>query len=275
MSGAGYWTRSYPGFIYIPGHYRWTPAGYIYVAGYWDQTLSRRGLLYAPVVVDFNLVGPGFVYCPAYAVTDVYVMDSLFIRPGHCHYYFGDYYGPRYVALGYENSVLYSRRHYDPIIVYERQHNPRWYESHVTLVGERHAGRAPVPPRLLVNIDLGRNHSLLAPARTVAAARNERIVALDNAERIRAKENTVALHVAVNKQRHEMEKIEKPRPVEQPPRIGGNTPGPVPPKPKGGTLSLPPLTHAGPPTVIQPVRNSPPHPEPHNKPAHPDDKKKP
>src|SRR6202035_4176002 len=75
---AGYWTKTYPGYIYIPGHYRWTPRGYIYVAGYWDLDLPHRGLIYAPVAVDFRIAGPRFVYCPGYAVTDVYVMDSLF-----------------------------------------------------------------------------------------------------------------------------------------------------------------------------------------------------
>ena len=98
----GFWTQTYPGYVYVPAYYRWTPAGYIYVPGYWDQTLANRGLLYAPVALDFRLVGPRFVFCPGYAVTDVYLMDSLFIRPGYCHYYYGDYYGPRYVALGYE-----------------------------------------------------------------------------------------------------------------------------------------------------------------------------
>ena len=61
-------------------------------------------------------------------MTDVYLMDSLFIRPGHCHYYYGDYYGPAYyVALGFENAVsraggIMTRSSF------RRWHNPRWYD---------------------------------------------------------------------------------------------------------------------------------------------------
>ena len=41
-----------------------------------DLALPRRGLLYAPVVVNVGLVGPGFVYTPAYAVNDDHGVDA-------------------------------------------------------------------------------------------------------------------------------------------------------------------------------------------------------
>src|SRR5207249_189438 len=141
-----------PGYVWIPGHYRWTPYGYVYVAGYWDYALARRGILYAPVVVDYNAVGPAFVYTPSYAVTDVVIVDSLWVRPACCHYYFGDYYGPVYRRYGYESCVVYSSRHYDSIIVYrswEYRHEPRWHETQVNIYLARDSGRAPVPPRTL------------------------------------------------------------------------------------------------------------------------------
>ena len=31
---------------------------------------------------------------PVYAVPQTVVVDTLFVRPTCCHYYFGDYYGP-------------------------------------------------------------------------------------------------------------------------------------------------------------------------------------
>src|SRR5205823_10326433 len=56
----GYWARVQPGYVWVPAHYRWTPYGHVYIAGYWDLAVSRRGILYAPVVVDTVVVGPGF-----------------------------------------------------------------------------------------------------------------------------------------------------------------------------------------------------------------------
>src|ERR1700759_5578269 len=66
---SGYWARVQPGYVWVPAHYRWTPYGYVYVAGYWDFNVRRRGMLYAPVVVDPNVVGVSYVYSPTYAVT--------------------------------------------------------------------------------------------------------------------------------------------------------------------------------------------------------------
>src|SRR5262249_35491602 len=97
---AGYWTQARAGWVDLPSPYRWTPLGYVFVAGYWDYSLSRRGVLYAPVVVDTVVVGPRFVYTPYYAVTDTVVLDAFFVRPAFGFYYFGDYYGPRYRSIG-------------------------------------------------------------------------------------------------------------------------------------------------------------------------------
>ncbi len=149
----GYWARVQPGYMWVPAHYRWTPYGYVYIAGYWDLAVARRGILYAPVVVDYAVVGPTFVYTPAYAVSDTIVLDTMFVRPACCHYYFGDYYGDRYRDLGYESCVVYSRSHYDSIVVYrtwEYRDNPRWVDIQINLYSDRYYGRAPVPPRTLV-----------------------------------------------------------------------------------------------------------------------------
>src|SRR5262249_32667117 len=147
------WARVQPGYVWVPSHYRWTPYGYIYVAGYWDLAIPRRGILYAPVVVDVAIAGPRFVYTPVYAVSDAVVVDALFVRPACCHYYFGDYYGPRYQAIGFESCVVYSRHHYDSIVVYRRweyRNEPRWMDAQINITLARDSGRAPVPPRTLV-----------------------------------------------------------------------------------------------------------------------------
>ena len=47
----GFWNQTYPGYVYVPSDYRWTPAGYMHVPGYWDADAgsprvalcSRRG----------------------------------------------------------------------------------------------------------------------------------------------------------------------------------------------------------------------------------------
>ena len=48
----------------------------------------------------------GVVYTPAYAVRDTVIVEAMFVRPAMCHYYFGDYYGPRYVGLGFTSAVV-------------------------------------------------------------------------------------------------------------------------------------------------------------------------
>jgi hypothetical protein len=147
---AGYWARVQPGYVWVPAHYCWTPTGYIYIAGYWDLAVARRGVLYAPVYVDTAVVGATFVYTPAYAVHDTVVLDSLFVRPAYGVYYFGDYYGPRYASAGFVSGVVYSRSNYDSIIIYERTRDPAWFDARITLNFDRDAGRAPLPPRTLV-----------------------------------------------------------------------------------------------------------------------------
>src|SRR5262249_53248480 len=149
----GYWARVQPGYVWIPAHYSWTPYGHVYLEGYWDVAVARRGILYAPVVVDAVVVGPRFVYVPAYAVSDTIVLHPLFVRPRYCHYYFGDSYEPRYRTIGYETCVVYSQRHYDSIVVYrtwEHRREPAWINVQINISNDRFAGRAPVPPRTLV-----------------------------------------------------------------------------------------------------------------------------
>ncbi len=81
------------------------------------------------------------------------MVDCFFVRPCRSgHYYYGDYYGDRYHDYGYESVVVYNRRHYDSIIVYERwdhRDDPRWERNRVEIFYERDAGRAPRPPRTL------------------------------------------------------------------------------------------------------------------------------
>ncbi len=215
---AGYWTRVRPGYIYVASHYRWTPSGYIFVAGYWDYTVARRGVLYAPLSVNVVVVGPRYVYTPYHAIRDTIVLDTLFIRPTHGAYYFGDYYGPRYVGFGFEPCIVYSRRHYEPIMVYERWHyrdNPRWHETQIRLVVDRNAGRAPVPPRTLIQqTTIVRNTTnvtnvtnVIAPTRTVVVAGGGKVVPLDRTTRAQVAQATVASNQALAANRQKTESV--------------------------------------------------------------------
>src|SRR5262249_4550200 len=110
---AGYWGRMEKDLVWIPDHYRWTPSGYIFVEGYWDLAVRKRGILYAPVYVDRSVVTVSYSYTPTYAVPDTVMVDTLFVRPTVCHYYYGDYYDPIYRDSGYVSCVVYSQRNYD------------------------------------------------------------------------------------------------------------------------------------------------------------------
>lgn len=189
---AGSWTAVRPGYVYVPSQCRWTANGYVFVPAYWDLAVSQRGLLYAPVLVDLAVVDARFVYTPGYAVTDMLLLDSLFVRPSFGQYYFGDYYGPRYRGLGFEASVVYGRRGYEPIVAYQRwqyRTNPGWLDGQINLYNDRCAGRAAVPPRTLieqtavVNSNVGNvtnvtrmnvsRAQVLAPTSTILAARGQ------------------------------------------------------------------------------------------------------
>jgi hypothetical protein len=260
---AGYWTRVRPGHVYVPSHYRWTPYGYVFIAGYWDYAVSRRGVLYAPVTVDMVVVGPRYVYTPYYAVRDTIVLDTLFVRPAFGAYYFGDYYGPRYVAIGFEPCVVYSRRHYEPIIVYERWHyrdNPRWHDNQLTLVIERNAGRAPVPPRTLVQqttiiqnttkvTNITNVTNVVAPTKTVVVAQGGKVVPLDKTARAQVAQSSQATQQALAADRRKMESapttpgaLSKPRTTAlnvapTRPAESTSTPGGLPKNPPAGNLS--------------------------------------
>ena len=45
----GCWLRHDPNLVWVPAHYVWTVAGYVYIDGYWDYQLVRRGLLFCPI----------------------------------------------------------------------------------------------------------------------------------------------------------------------------------------------------------------------------------
>jgi hypothetical protein len=202
-----------PGFVWVPPHYRWTPGGYLYIAGYWDLAIAERGVLYAPVYVDPAVVRVGFVYTPGYVVSDTLVVDALFVRPCCCHYYFGDYYGPVYRDYGFETCVVYSRGHYDPVFVYacyEHRDEPSWVNVQIDISLGRHRGEG-CPPRTLVqqntiinNITVNNVNNvtvnkvqMLAPASQLATFKGVSTVKLDPVARTQVRQQAAALQQVV------------------------------------------------------------------------------
>src|SRR5579864_5223141 len=100
----GVWVEYHPGWVWIPAHYRWTPAGYVFIEGYWDFPLRERGLLFAPVYISPVVAyRPGWYYSPTFVVYDNSLYGALFVRTGSTHYYFGDYFEARYTSIGYHS----------------------------------------------------------------------------------------------------------------------------------------------------------------------------
>ena len=130
----GFWANVQPNWVWVPAHYVWAPRGYVFVDGYWDHSISRRGVLFAPVYFDEGIyTHPGYSYTPT-TVIDLSVFDNhLFLRPRYQHYYFGDYYAANYRGAGFLPwfSINVGHTGYDPIYAHNRwQHrNERGWEE--------------------------------------------------------------------------------------------------------------------------------------------------
>ena len=119
----GFWANAQPNWDWVPAHYVWAPRGYVYVDGYWDHSVGRRGVLFAPVYFTADVYGrPGFSYSPTTVIDLGVFANHLFLRPQYQHYYFGDYYAADYQAAGFYPSYSYNsgRFGYDPIFAYDR-----------------------------------------------------------------------------------------------------------------------------------------------------------
>jgi len=116
----------HPDWIWVPAHYIWTPRGYIHVGGYWDYPVIHRGVLFAPVFFTPRVhFGITYLFSPGFVINLNVFDDALFLRPQYSHYYYGNYYAPRYYRQGiYPWFSLHARRVvYDPIFAHQRWHH--------------------------------------------------------------------------------------------------------------------------------------------------------
>ncbi len=146
----GQWVEQPAEWVWQPAQYVWTPAGYLFVDGYWDHPLNDRGLLYAPAAFPAAVVNR-FVYVPQYVVRPTFLETALFVRAVTKHYYFGDYFEPRYQTAGFVPWYDYrtARAAYDPIFAHYRayQRVNDWERTLRALYASRYEGRAARPPR--------------------------------------------------------------------------------------------------------------------------------
>jgi hypothetical protein len=149
----GFWVEAQPNWIWIPAHYVWCPRGYLFVNGYYDYSVARRGVLFAPVYFSSGTYSrQGFSYSPVTAINPAVFSNHLFLRPSYGHYYFGDYYSANYSTRGYSPWFSYhsSRSGYDPFYSHQRWQNRRddqWTRRVETDFNQRRDNEGSRPPR--------------------------------------------------------------------------------------------------------------------------------
>ena len=183
----GYWLAAQSNWVWVPSHYVWTPRGYVFVAGHWDYTLERRGVLFAPVYFPRSVYRrAGFSYSPSIALDLGVLTVNLFAYPRYSHYYFGDYYDNAYLTVGIYPWFESTRRYtwYDPIYEHDRwQHRrtePRWEERARQDYDRRRTDTALRPPRTYREMETRaaklpepqrRNIELARPLATIVASK--------------------------------------------------------------------------------------------------------
>jgi hypothetical protein len=113
---AGYWAPFQQGRVWNRPQYLWSPNGILFVDGYWDWPLSSRGLLYSPVYPNQAFViAQDWRYRPTFVVNFNPIYDNAFAYGGA--FYFGNYYNPRYAAMGFTPWYT-GLGQYDPMFSY-------------------------------------------------------------------------------------------------------------------------------------------------------------
>jgi len=150
---AGYWAEGREDWVWVPAYYVWTPRGAIFVEGFWDYPVGRRGILFAPVYYrSHGYARRGYSYSPRIAINLVLFQDNLFLRPRYHHYYFGDYYGSRYEREGFFASISFqsSRQGFDPFYAHNRwehRSDRGWENRFQASYRDRRDHEAARPPR--------------------------------------------------------------------------------------------------------------------------------
>ncbi len=152
----GFWVRGRSDWNWMPAHYVWTPRGHIFVGGFWDYPVARRGVLFAPIYFEGGrFPRQAYRYSPHIVINLRVFTEHLFLRPRYAHYYFGDYYAAGHRQDGFYAAFSFqSGRHgYDPIFSHQRweHRQDRDWERHVRASYEdRRDHEGSRPPRTWV-----------------------------------------------------------------------------------------------------------------------------
>jgi hypothetical protein len=151
----GYWAPMQPDWDWVPAHYVWSPRGCVFVDGYYDYSVSRRGVLFAPVYLNSGVYSRrGYSYSPSTVIDLRWFTAHLFSRPQYHHYYFGDYYASNYSTAGYYPWFSYgsSGYGYDPFYARQRwdnRQNRDWQDRIERDFAHRRDHEDQRPPRTL------------------------------------------------------------------------------------------------------------------------------
>jgi hypothetical protein len=190
----GYWLAPNVSWTWVPAHYIWTPSGYLFVNGYWDYTVSRRGVLFAPAyIAPAVLSRPAFVYSPTVVIESNLLVDSLFVRARQRCYYFGDYFAPEYERVGIVPVYAFQRGHHGFSALYAQtlaihvRTEPTWERGFIHQYELRRDRPDARPPRTWVALeraratagpgrddDRTRSYAFARPLTEVASARDSR-----------------------------------------------------------------------------------------------------
>lgn len=133
----GFWYPAQQDWVYVAPHYNYSPAGAIYIDGYWDYPLADRGQLYAPVVFNQPYWNdPGWYYQPNYGFGLGFGFggpwNNLFVGAGFGHYYCGNFFAASRFRHGFSPWYAFGARHYDPLFSYyhwNNRNNPGWFNG--------------------------------------------------------------------------------------------------------------------------------------------------
>ncbi len=183
----GYWTGAQPDWLWTPAHYIWSPSGYVFVDGFWDYPLERRGVLFAPVYYKQpTYLQANYHYTPSAVISTDLLTAHLFARPRYGQYYFGDYYAPRYREIGIEPWLMVPRTRgcYDPLFTYYDRSYRREGRDWNRTVRDRY--------------DFFDRHRDYRPAHTLADLRRQRFEPIrtgdTNIQNIVSQQNTLVLN---------------------------------------------------------------------------------
>jgi len=147
----GFWVTPRPGWLWVPARYVWTPGGCVFIDGYWDHPLERRGLILAPVRIH-RRIADGLAYVPQYVVRPDFFLGALFVGPARRHYHFGDHFMAADVKRGFVPWFDYrpTKHSFDPLYDHYRLaffDDPAWDRNLRELYRARLAGEVVLPPR--------------------------------------------------------------------------------------------------------------------------------